>query len=58
MADPVEIKRGFGALYLLEMTNRAIEAIRAAGTSETSVETIEQNALAETLVNQGPALKY
>ncbi len=58
MADPVEIKRGCSALYLLETANRSIEQLKAAGDEAVDIETLEQFELAETVVNVGPTLIY
>ncbi len=58
MADQIDIKRGYGALYFIEMSLRAVEAIRANPGTPDSIGTIEQFDLADTVVNNGPSLKY
>lgn len=58
MAEKITIKRGFSALYLIEVAMRAIEGIRASSDSVAEIETIEQLDLADTVVNVGPEISY
>lgn len=58
MADTIIIKPGYSALYLIEMSNRAVENLRASEDGSAEVETIEQSYLADTIINSGLDLEY